>query len=245
MYHLPWAVKWGTQLQQTWRRVRYSKTFLPQSSLARNLATQPNSQNPKEETAVRSSSNHLRSINILKSVGPDEMHLRVLRVLVEEVVKPLCIISVWHSGELSSDWKTYSPFLKRKKGKFQELQASEYQICVWQDHGADLSGNYAKAHGKQKIDWWWLTCLHQRQIMPHKLNVIQGCITAFVENENVTDVICLYLFNVFDTVPHNVLASKMKRNWFDGGMTLLKMNELDDFIAAHTGQWYQVQSEEV
>lgn len=164
------------------------------------------------------------------------MHLRVLRVLVEEVVKPLYIISVWHSGELSSDWKTYSPFLKRKKGKFQELQASEYQICVWQD----LSGNYAKAHGKQKIDWWWPTCLHQRQIMPHKLDVIQGCITAFVENENVTDVICLYLFNVFDTVPHNVLASKMKRNWFVGRMTLLKMNELDDFIYRVCMQHIQV-----
>ncbi|TRZ18141.1 hypothetical protein HGM15179_008960 [Zosterops borbonicus] len=37
------------------------------------------------------------------------------------------------------------------KGKPEELQASEYHICARKDHGADLSGNYAKAHGKQKV----------------------------------------------------------------------------------------------
>lgn len=58
--------------------------------------------------------------------------------------------------------------------------------------------------------------LHLEQLMPHKFNVIQWCITAFLEKERVTDVICPYLVSAFDTVPHNVPASKMKRNGFYG-----------------------------
>lgn len=66
--------------------------------------------------------------------------------------------------------------------------------------------------------------------MPHKFISIQCCITAFVEKERVTDDIFLYLFSAFDTVVHNVLAYKMRRNGFDGWMTWLKTNELDYFI---------------
>ncbi|KGL79050.1 hypothetical protein N309_01265, partial [Tinamus guttatus] len=68
-----------------------------------------------EEDWVRE---HLRNLDTHKSMGPDGMHLRVLRELAEVISKPLSIIfeRSWRTGEVPEDWKAnVTPVFKKGK----------------------------------------------------------------------------------------------------------------------------------
>ncbi|KFQ67903.1 hypothetical protein N335_13717, partial [Phaethon lepturus] len=60
---------------------------------------------------------HLRNMNMHKSVGPNKMHPRVLRELVDGVDKPLSMVfeKSWQSGEDPGDWKkgNIAPIFKK------------------------------------------------------------------------------------------------------------------------------------
>ncbi|XP_073499882.1 inaD-like protein isoform X2 [Phyllobates terribilis] len=62
---------------------------------------------------------YLANINEFKSPGPDELHPRVLKEIVEEILEPLSIIfeNSWRTGEVPEDWRRTNVVPIFKKGK--------------------------------------------------------------------------------------------------------------------------------
>ncbi|GAB0187098.1 mitochondrial enolase superfamily member 1 [Grus japonensis] len=167
---------------------------------------------------------HLRNLKVHESMGPDEMHLQVLRELVDEVAKPLSVL-------LEKSWQLVS--LTSVPGKIMGQILLETMVRHMENKEVIGDSQHGFTKGK--------SCLTN-------LVVFYDGVKTSVDKGKATDVIYLDLCKTFHTVLHDIFVTKLERHGFDGWTIWWIRNWLDGHtqnvsVNSSISKWRSVMSD--
>lgn len=151
-------------------------------------------------------------------MGPDGLHRRVLRELVEVIAEPLSAIyqCSWLSGEVPEDWRLSNMILIYKKGRKEDPGSYRpvsltsvpgkvtEQIILGEitEHVHGIQGIRPSQHGFMK----GRSCLTN-------LISFYDCVTRLIDEGKAVDVVYLDFSKAFDTVSHSILGKLAALTW--------------------------------
>ena len=154
-------------------------------------------------------------------MGPDGLHPRVLRELVDVVAKPLSVIlqQTWLAGNVLADWRLANamPIFRKgwkdDPGRYRPISLTSVpgMLMEWIISGTIMDqlkvnqGIRPSEHGFTN----GRSCLTNMISFYDKM-------TRLVDEGQAVDVVYLDFSKAFDTVPHNIIVEKLAAHGLDG-----------------------------